>query len=133
MGMFREFSLKTETTGVYNITQSVTDFIKQCNVGSGIAIVYCPHTTAGITINENTDTAVGFDLLLGFSEAFPDRKEFKHSEGNSYAHLRSSAVGCEVTLIIEDGWPALGIWQNLYFLEFDGPRERKYYVKVMAG
>jgi len=131
MANFKEFSLHTEKTGVYNITQRVNEFIAECNIESGIAIVYCPHTTAALTINENTDDNVGTDILMGLENAFPDLESFKHSEGNSYAHMRSSAIGCELVLIIEDGWPMLGIWQNIYFLEFDGPRERKFYVKVI--
>lgn len=132
MGALKEFSIKTDKTGVYNITGMVQGFIVESKVESGIAVIYCPHTTAAITLNENTDVNVGRDLLVGIDEAFPDRDDFKHSEGNSYAHLRSSAIGGSVTIIIEDGWPKLGIWQNIFFLEFDGPRDRTFYVKIMS-
>jgi len=132
MGKLHEFTLKTEQTGVYNITRSVTDTVRNSGIDSGIAIIFCPHTTAALTLNENTDPNVGLDLLMGMERAFPDYEDFKHSEGNSYAHIRSSNIGAQITVIIEDGWPLLGIWQNIYFIEFDGPRERKYYIKLMS-
>lgn len=99
---------------------------------SGIAIVYCPHTTAGMTINENADPDVVHDLLIGLSKAFPDRPEFRHAEGNSTAHLKASAMGSSVTVIIESGKLLLGTWQGVYFCEFDPPRSRKFYVKVLG-
>jgi len=100
---------------------------------NGIAVVYCPHTTAGITINENADPDVTWDMMLGFDKAFPDRPEFRHAEGNSAAHLKASAVGSSVTVIIENGNLILGTWQGIYFCEFDSPRTRKFYVKIMGG
>ncbi len=132
MGKLHEFSLKTEQTGVYNITRTVTDTIRSSGIESGIAVLFCPHTTASVTLNENTDSNVGLDLLHGMAEAFPESESYLHSEGNSHAHIRSSNLGSEIVIIIEDGWPLLGIWQNVYFVEFDGPRERKYYIKLMA-
>ena len=80
----------------------------------------------------NADPDVQHDLLLGLREAFPDRREFRHAEGNSTAHLKCSYVGPSQTVLIEDGKPILGIWQGVYFCEFDGPRHRRYYIKVMA-
>jgi len=100
---------------------------------SGIAVVYCPHTTAGITINENADPDVVHDLLIGLDKAFPSRPEFRHGEGNSAAHLKASAMGSSVTVIIEGGKLLLGTWQSVYFCEFDPPRKRRFYVKVMGG
>lgn len=126
-----EFSLQTETTGVYNITKEVSNAIKRSGIEDGVAIIFCPHTTASITMNENTDVNVGKDLLLGVSRAFPNHEDYLHSEGNSYAHIRSSVIGNQLTVIISEGWPLLGIWQNIYFVEFDGPRQRKYYVKCI--
>ncbi|MBE6765018.1 MAG: YjbQ family protein [Ruminococcaceae bacterium] len=131
MARAMEFTLKTEKQGVYNITRTVTDAIKEGGVESGIALLYCPHTTAAITFNENTDDNVGVDLLESLARTFPESDNYKHSEGNSYAHIRSSVIGCSNVIIIEDGWPLLGIWQNIYFVEFDGPRERKYYLKLI--
>jgi secondary thiamine-phosphate synthase enzyme len=94
--------------------------------------VFCPHTTAGITINENADPDVVKDLLYGLDKAFPDRTEYRHAEGNSAAHLKASCIGSSVTVIVENGLPILGTWQGIYFCEFDGPRERKYHIKVMG-
>ena len=116
---------------MYDITSKVADAVKASSVKEGIAIVYCPHTTAGITINENADSDVQTDLLLGLGKAFPDRAEFRHGEGNSAAHLKSSCVGASQTIIITAGRLLLGTWQGIYFCEFDGPRQRKFYVKIL--
>ena len=129
--MLKEFNLSTQQEGMYNITRNIRSVIAESGARSGICVVYCPHTTAGITINENSDPDVVHDFLMGYGEAYPDRKEFRHCEGNSKAHLKSSAVGASQTLIIEDGKPVLGVWQGVYFCEFDGPRNRRYYVKVL--
>jgi secondary thiamine-phosphate synthase enzyme len=125
------YSLQTDQQGFYDITPSVREAIRKSGVGSGLCVVYCPHTTAAITINENADPDVVRDLLYGLDKAFPDRPEFRHSEGNSAAHLKSSCVGASVTLIVENGEPVLGTWQGVYFCEFDGPRHRTYHVKVV--
>jgi secondary thiamine-phosphate synthase enzyme len=131
--MLYKFKISTPTPDLYNITQSLRDAIAQSGVASGIAVVYCPHTTAVITINENADPDVPRDLLLGMGRAFPDRPEFRHAEGNSAAHLKASSAGSSATVIIEGGKPMLGTWQGVYFCEFDPPRERAYFVKVIAG
>lgn len=131
MALFFENTLKTGKEGLYNITREITAAINKSKVSDGIAIVFCPHTTAAITITENTDRDVCEDILLGLEKSFHDRPEFKHREGNSSAHLKSSAIGCEITIIIRDGWPLLGVWQAVFFCEFDGPRERKYYIKII--
>ena len=131
--MLYEHSISTLKVDFYDITAQVKGAIAKSGVSDGAAIVFCPHTTAGITINENADLTVVDDLLLGFERAFPDRAEFKHSEGNSSAHLRASGIGSSVTVIISGGKPILGIWQGIYFCEFDPPRSRKFFVKVMAG
>ena len=101
----REFSISTDHEGMYNITARLREVIRESGVQSGLAVVYCPHTTAGITINENADPDVQHDLLLGLREAFPDRREFRHAEGNSTAHLKCSYVGPSQTVLIED-WQA---------------------------
>lgn len=100
-------------------------------VANGVAVVYCPHTTAGITINENADPDVVRDILLGLDKAFPDRPEFRHSEGNSAAHLKASTVGSSATVLIDGGRLLLGTWQGIFLCEFDPPRQRKFFVKVM--
>jgi len=128
--MLSSYTLKTGKEGCHDITPAVRDAIKKSSVDNGMCVVYCPHTTAGITINENADPDVVKDLLYGLDKAFPDRAEFRHSEGNSAAHLKASCIGSSVTLIVENGAPILGTWQGVSFCEFDGPRERKYHIKV---
>ncbi|WP_087066273.1 secondary thiamine-phosphate synthase enzyme YjbQ [Intestinibacillus massiliensis] len=127
----QEFFLKTAPEGMYDITSTVRQCIRESGVRSGLCTVYCPHTTAGITINENADPDVQHDMLLGLREAFPDRHVFRHAEGNSHAHLKSSAMNPAQTILIEDGQPILGTWQGIYFCEFDGPRSRRYFIKIM--
>jgi len=133
MRLLDTLELQTPKEGLVNITAFVRNAVRQCGVEDGIVLVYCPHTTAGITINENADPDVARDLLLGLDRAFPDRSEFRHFEGNSAAHLKASAVGSSVTVIINDGELVLGTWQGIYFCEFDGPRSRKLQVKVIEG
>ena len=129
--MIFEHKLSTTKENFYNITAQVREAITKSGVENGIAVVFCPHTTAGITINENADPDVVHDILLDLGKAYPNRVEFCHGEGNSSAHLKVSAVGSSVTLIIADGKPVLGTWQAVYFCEFDPPRNRKFYVKVL--
>jgi secondary thiamine-phosphate synthase enzyme len=128
-----DFTLKTPREGFIDITAQVRQAVKKNGISDGIVVVYCPHTTAGITINENADPDVTRDLLFGMNVAFPDRAEFCHAEGNSAAHLKALATGSSVTIIIKDGRLVLGTWQGVYFCEFDGPRSRRFYVKVMNG
>ena len=128
----QEFTLQTDREGMYNVTAQVREVIRESGVQSGIAVVYCPHTTAGITINENADPDVQHDLLLGLRKAFPEQAAFRHAEGNSTAHLKSSCVGTSQLVLIENGRPLLGTWQGVYFCEFDGPRTRRFQVKVLS-
>jgi len=128
--MIFKYKISTTREDFYNITPQVREAVTKSGVTEGIAIVFCPHTTAGITINENSDSDVIHDLLLGLGAAFPDRREFRHGEGNSAAHLKASAIGPSVTVIIEGGELLLGTWQSVYFCEFDPPRNRKFFVKV---
>jgi len=130
--MLFEFTLSTSKQNFYNITAQVREAVTKSGIASGIAIVYCPHTTAGITINENADPDVVHDLLIGLDKAFPDRPEFLHGEGNSTAHMKASAMGSSATVIIEGGKLLLGTWQGVYFCEFDPPRKRRFFVKVMG-
>ena len=130
--MLTSYTLKTGKEGFYDITSAIMDAIKKSGVDAGLCVVYCPHTTSGITINENADPNVVRDLLYGLDKAFPDRGEFRHSEGNSAAHLKASCIGSSVTIIVENGALKLGTWQGVYFCEFDGPRERTYHIKIIA-
>ena len=129
--MFYEYQLPTSCEDFYDITPQVRESVTKSGVTEGIAVVYCPHTTAGITINENADLDVVHDLLIGLSRAFPDRAEFSHSEGNSSAHLKASIIGSSVTVMVNGGKPVLGTWQGVFFCEFDPPRKRKFYIKVV--
>ena len=129
--MLFEYAISTQREGFQNIMPQIRESVAKSGVVSGIVIIYCPHTTAGITINENADPDVVRDIMLGLNEAYPDRPQFRHAEGNSAAHLKASAVGSSVTVIIENRKPLLGIWQGVYFCEFDPPRNRKFYIKVM--
>ena len=131
--MLFEYKLSTSRNDIYNITTQVREAIAKSGLIGGIAVVYSPHTTAGITINENADPDVMHDLLLGLDKAFPDRVDFRHSEGNSAAHLKASAIGSSVTVIVAEGKPVLGIWQGIYFCEFDPPRSRRFFVKMISG
>ena len=130
--MLKEYKLSTKPQDFYNITPYVREAVAETGVKDGICTVFCPHTTAGITINENADPDVVRDMLLGLDRAFPDRPEFRHMEGNSSAHLKASCVGSSATVIIKNGQLLLGTWQGIYFCEFDGPRTRKFYVKVIG-
>jgi len=130
--MIFEYELSAPRESLYNITSQVNDAITKSAVRNGIAVVFCVHTTAGITINENADPDVIHDIILGLGNAYPDLSGFKHGEGNSTAHLKSSTIGTSETLIIKDGRPLLGTWQGVYFCEFDPPRKRKFFVKVLS-
>jgi len=105
--MLSTHAIQTDKEGLYDVTPTVRETIRKSGVSAGLCVVYCPHTTAAITINENADPDVGRDLLHGLDKTFPDRAEFRHSEGNSAAHLKSSCIGASVTLIVENGAPLL--------------------------
>ena len=132
MSYLKEFSIHTDKEGAYNITKELSAAISESNTENGLAFVFCPHTTAGIIITENTDKNVTADFLFGLKSAFPDHKEYRHSEGNSFAHVKASVIGSQVSVIIDGGWHTMGPWQALYFIEFDGPRERKYQIKIIG-
>src|SRR6056297_2112213 len=127
------FALEIETDQhqeFVEITEKIQKKVKESNVKEGIALVYCPHTTAGITINENADPDVVWDMIESFNSTFPVQSNYKHFEGNSHAHIKSSVLGNEKSIIISDGRLLLGRWQGIYFCEFDGPRKRKVFVKI---
>lgn len=129
--MLREYKLETGAQGFYDVTRQVRDALEKSGVQDGICVIYCPHTTAGITINENADADVARDLIYALEKTFIDRPEFRHMEGNSAAHLKTSCIGASETVIVDGGRLLLGTWQGIYFCEFDGPRSRKFYVKVL--
>ncbi len=114
------------------ITHQIKKTIENSGVTEGIVLVYTPHTTAGITINENADPAVRTDMETFLKKKFPHESYFRHMEGNSPSHIMSSLFSASETLIISAGRLLLGTWQGIYFCEFDGPRSRRVHVKVIA-
>lgn len=122
-----------EQSQFINITDLVSKAVAESGVQSGVATVFVSHTTAGITINENTDPDVTHDLLNILDRMVPwDHPDYKHSEGNTAAHMKASLVGSSVDVIVEHGHIQLGTWQGIYFCEFDGPRQRKVWIKVLG-
>jgi secondary thiamine-phosphate synthase enzyme len=115
-----------------NITSEVQRAVAASGVSEGICVVFVPHTTAAVTINENADPDVTHDVTLAFNHISPDRREFRHSEGNSAAHTKSSLVGSSLTVIVSGGRLLLGTWQGIWFNEYDGPRTRKVHIRVMG-
>jgi secondary thiamine-phosphate synthase enzyme len=129
------FNLKTAARNQFvEITDQVRDAISASGVKSGLCVVYCPHTTAAITVNENADPDVVHDMLLYLNKTVPkDQTGFRHGEGNSDSHIKASLVGPSVTLLVEGGDIVLGRWQGVYFCEFDGPRTREVCVQALGG
>ena len=134
MNLFKHELRINQTQNMVKITNSIREDILKSGIKDGIVVVYCPHTTAGVTINENADPDVVRDMIYGFEKVYPTiDKNYRHFEGNSHAHLKSSTVGPSQTLILDGGELIMGIWQDVYFCEFDGPRNRTYYVKIIEG
>ena len=116
-----------------DITGQVAELVRSSGISAASVTVYCPHTTAGITINENADPSVVHDVLLTLEELIPQRRRgYRHGEGNSDAHVKSSLTGCNEQILIADGRLVLGTWQAIYFCEFDGPRNRKVIVQIQG-
>ena len=129
-----EFNVRSGTrVEMIDITDLVIKGIKDSGVRSGICVAFVPHTTAGITINENADPAVKSDMIREMEKIVPFDDHYRHSEGNSAAHIKSTLYSPELTVIVKDGRPVLGTWQGIYFCEFDGPRSRRMYLKVLEG
>lgn len=128
----KNFSVSTrERNQMIDITREVGAIVKESGIGDGDVIVYCPHTTAAITINENADATVPDDVLLTLEELIPHgRAGYRHSEGNSDSHCKSSLVGCSEQVLIKGGALQLGTWQGIFFCEFDGPRSRTVVVQI---
>ena len=116
-----------------DITGEVQKAIQECGLENGLAMVFVPHTTAGVTINENADPSVVADLLENLERLVPQHGNYRHSEGNSDAHCKASLVGSSVSVAVQTGKLVLGTWQGIYFCEFDGPRSRKFQVLVLPG
>lgn len=113
------------------ITENVQSIVTKSKVEQGICFLFCPHTTAGLTINENADPSVRRDIINALSRLVPENAAYSHSEGNADSHIKSSLFGSTLTIFVEDGRLAFGTWQGIYFCEGDGPRSRQVWVKVM--
>jgi len=130
--MIRQLRIKTNSkTELVDITQGVQRLVTESGIRSGLCYVYVPHTTSGVTINENTDLNVGRDILKELNKVIPFDDNYGHNEGNSAAHIKSTIVGVSKAVMVEEGRLALGTWQSIFYCEFDGPRDRRVYVKVM--
>ena len=130
--MLKQFEVKTrERSQFVNITGEVRKIVRDSGVSDGLCVVYVPHTTAGVTVNEYADPAVAEDIAVHLEAAVPKHSNYRHLEGNSPAHIKASLVGSSVTLLVEDGRVVLGKWQVIFLCEFDGPRNRTVLIKVM--
>ncbi len=116
-----------------DITGQVQRAVQECGLDEGLAMVLVPHTTAGLTINENADPSVVADLLASLERLVPERGNYRHSEGNSDAHCKASLMGSSLNVAVQGGRLVLGTWQGIYFCEFDGPRSRKFQVLTLPG
>ena len=132
--MFYELQVQTnKRVELHNITSQVKSTIRDSGVKEGICHIFVPHTTAAVTINENADPAVKGDITNEMNKVIPFSDNYQHAEGNSAAHIKASLFGFSETVIIKNGSPVLGTWQDIYFAEFDGPRRRRFVVKVIEG
>lgn len=126
------YTIKTKRPQEFiDVTGMISDAVSKSSVQNGIAAIFVPHTTAGITINENADPNVVRDILNSLNKAYPVEGDYMHSEGNSHAHIKASLMGSSCMVLIRDGSLVLGTWQGIYFCEFDGPRNRKLFVKII--
>ncbi|HKK83083.1 MAG TPA: secondary thiamine-phosphate synthase enzyme YjbQ [Atribacterota bacterium] len=131
--MLKIFSVPTHNrTEMLDITSDVQKVVQESKQQEGLCCVFIPHTTAGITINENADPSVQKDILYELNKVIPFDDNYSHLEGNSAGHIKSSLIGSSVNIIIENGQLKLGTWQGIYFCEFDGPRTRKAWVKIIS-
>jgi secondary thiamine-phosphate synthase enzyme len=126
-----KISLKTSRrVELIDITATVQAVVSKSKIKEGVCFLFCPHTTAGLTINENADPSVQQDILNALNKLVPERAGYTHSEGNADSHVKSSLFGQSLTIFVEGGQLALGTWQGIYFCEGDGPRQREVWVKV---
>jgi len=131
--MLHELQIQTLAhSSLEDITGRVSQLVRDSRVRSGFCCVYVPHTTAGITINENADPHVAQDILMELDKRIPWRDGYSHLEGNSAAHIKASLLGFDVMVPVEDGRLMLGTWQAIYLAEFDGPRQRHVWVKIIS-
>jgi len=128
-----ELKIRTKTvTEFYEITLDIQDIVKTTGIKSGICLIFVPHTTAAVTINEHADPDVVEDIINGLDSIVPSNINYKHAEGNSPAHIKASLIGSSQSVIVENGNLVLGTWQGIFFCEFDGPRTRTIFIDVLA-
>jgi secondary thiamine-phosphate synthase enzyme len=128
-----KISIKTaKRIDLIDITGQIQNIVSKSKAKDGICFVFCPHTTAGLTINENADPQVKRDIINTLNKLVPDNAGYAHSEGNADSHIKSSLFGSSLTIFIEDGQLAFGTWQGIYFCEGDGPRSREVWIKILA-
>ena len=127
-------SVKTGArTELVDVTHEINQAVQNSGIQEGLCMVYVPHTTAGITINESADPSVNSDILMILNEVIPWQAKYRHLEGNSAAHIKASLVGASELIAIENGSLVLGTWQGIFFCEFDGPRTRQLHVRFLGG
>ena len=127
-------TVKTHSrTEFVDITADVQKAVKESGLQSGLCMVYVPHTTGAVTINESADPSVKRDILMVLNQVVPWKADYRHLEGNSPAHVKSTLVGASELIMVENGRLVLGTWQGIFFCEFDGPRTRKVHLKFMQG
>ena len=130
--MLKEITIKTNTqTQILDITAQVQKVVRESGIIEGLCCVFVPHTTAGVTINENADPSVKQDIVMELNKVIPFNDNYSHSEGNSAAHIKASIIGSSVNVPVKNNNLLLGTWQGICFCEFDGPRQRHFYVKIM--
>ena len=131
--MLKRLEVKTTSRiQLIDITTHIKTLLRNENMSSGIIVVYVPHTTCGVTINEHADPSVKEDMLMIFDRLVPASDNYRHMEGNSDAHIKSSIMGSSVTVFVESGVLVLGTWQGIFLAEFDGPRKRSVLLKIVA-
>ncbi|MEK6957963.1 MAG: secondary thiamine-phosphate synthase enzyme YjbQ [archaeon] len=123
----------SERNEFIDITGKISEAVSKTKIESGFCIIYVPHTTAAVTINEGSDPDVQTDLLFWLNEHVKQNSSFRHFEGNSDSHVKSSLIGCSVSVLIESNALVLGAWQKIFFCEFDGPRKRKVFLKIFSA
>jgi secondary thiamine-phosphate synthase enzyme len=116
-----------------DITGQIQELVRQSGVEEGVCHIFSAHTTAGLTINENADPSVQADILMVMNKIISDQEAYRHAEGNSPAHIKTSLMGPNLTVLVSQGRLLLGTWQGVFLSEFDGPRTRKVHLKIMAG
>ena len=132
--MLKEITIKTNTqTQILDITAQIQKVVSESGIAEGLCCVFVPHTTAGVTINENADPSVKHDIIMELSKVIPFNDNYSHLEGNSAAHIKASIIGSSVNVPVKNDNLLLGTWQGICFCEFDGPRTRKFYVKIIEN